>query len=69
MSHMCPAARSCDVRLPDSLLACRSHWYQLPPPLRRRIMAEYRQGQTALTMSPAYEQALSDAMDFWRTNA
>jgi hypothetical protein len=51
-----------DIR-PDHLM-CRSHWYLLPAALRRRVLAAYVPGQTALTASPEYLEARADALAF-----
>jgi hypothetical protein len=48
---------------------CRSHWYQLPADMRRRILAAYVPGQTALTASPEYRQALRAALNFAASEA
>jgi len=55
-AHRCPWP-SC--RTPTRALMCRPHWYMVPITLRDRILATFRPGQTALTASPEYRQALS----------
>jgi hypothetical protein len=54
--------------VPDSRLACRPHWWQLPHGIRSRIWTYYRPGQTIVTASPAYLDALQDAMAFWTSH-
>jgi hypothetical protein len=43
---------------------CRVHWYALPFDIRERILAAYRPGQTALTASPEYLDALRAALHY-----
>ena len=47
-------------------LMCRAHWYALPFEIRERILATFRPGQTALTASPEYLDALRDALHYAR---
>jgi hypothetical protein len=63
--HLChhPA---CDREVPPRLLACRSHWYALPTPLRDRIWATYRPGQEFDTSpSRAYLTAMDTCIRHW----
>lgn len=62
--HDC-AAPGCRQPVPDSRLACRTHWYALPKDVRDRIWATYVPGQTAATMSDDYAQALGHAREVW----
>jgi hypothetical protein len=39
-SHTCPAP-GCPVQVPDSMLACRTHWFSLAKPLRDAVWAAY----------------------------
>ena len=48
---------------------CRAHWYALPFEIRERILATFRPGQTALTASPEYLEALRDALHYARRAA
>jgi hypothetical protein len=66
--HDCPAPK-CNVKVGDSRLACRGHWYQLPKSIRDRIWAFYIPGQTITTMSPEYRVALDDAIAYWGEHA
>lgn len=66
-SHRCPAD-GCEVYVPDSVLACKTHWFRLPRDIRSRVNRWYELGQTAVTMSDNYRAALTDAVDFWRAN-
>jgi hypothetical protein len=50
-------------------LMCPPHWYRLPAGIRARIWATYRRGQTALTCSPEYRDALREALAFARQAA
>lgn len=38
--HHCPAP-DCGREVPSSQLACRDHWYAIPPDLRTRLTREY----------------------------
>lgn len=40
-THDCPAP-GCDAQVPFEMLACRTHWYQIPSDLRRELWFEYR---------------------------
>jgi hypothetical protein len=63
--HLChhPA---CDREVPPRLLACRSHWSDLPTPLRDRIRATYRPGQEVATSpSRAYVVAMEACIRHW----
>jgi hypothetical protein len=42
------------------------HWFQVPAALRARILATFRPGQTALTASPEYREALRDVIAYAR---
>lgn len=37
-SHECPSP-SCSIRVPDSMFACRAHWFKISAPTRRAIYA------------------------------
>lgn len=39
-THECPAP-GCRSEMPHHLLACRGHWFQIPRPLRGRLLREY----------------------------
>jgi hypothetical protein len=43
MTHQCPT-RGCKRNLPDHLLMCRPHWYQVPYHLRRAVWNAYDGG-------------------------
>ena len=45
---------------------CRQDWYRLPKALRDRIWAHYVPGQTALTCSPEYRDALVAVLEYAR---
>ncbi|MGH3222569.1 MAG: hypothetical protein ACRDPY_28385 [Streptosporangiaceae bacterium] len=55
---------TCHKPIRPAYLMCRTHWYLLPAELRARITATYRRGQTILTASPEYLDALRDALDY-----
>lgn len=45
-THKCPKT-GCDVQVPQNMLACRTHWFDLPRPLRQAIKATYRKDDEA----------------------
>jgi len=67
-SHSCPWP-GCPQLTRASYLMCRAHWYALPFAIRERILATYRPGQTVLTASPEYLEALHDALAYARRAA
>jgi hypothetical protein len=54
----------CPRRVRAGYLMCAPHWYRLPAGLRARIWAAYRRGQTAVTASPEYLDALREALGY-----
>jgi hypothetical protein len=40
-THECPAP-DCEEQVPFSLLACKGHWFRIPPALRSRLLNEYQ---------------------------
>ena len=40
-THACPMP-GCMAVVPNRMLACRDHWYELPAELRREVSASYR---------------------------
>jgi len=63
--HPCPWPR-CRKHTRAAYLMCRTHWYRLPATLRARILDTYRPGQTTLTASPEYLDALREALAYAR---
>ena len=43
MTHPCPAYR-CRRTMPDHLLMCKPHWYQVPYHLRLAVWDAYQDG-------------------------
>jgi hypothetical protein len=42
--HQCPGP-NCNRRVPQHMLACRTHWFSVPAPLRAKVWsAAYRAG-------------------------
>jgi hypothetical protein len=41
---------------------CKPHWFQVPQAIRQRIWKHYVPGQTAVTLSDEYKDALRDAL-------
>lgn len=62
--HECPAP-GCELFVPDTTLACRRHWFQLPKVIRDWIWEEYQPGQSAATMTDGYVEALAEARSAW----
>lgn len=48
--HDCPAA-GCPRRIPFEQMACRLHWFALPPDLRRRVGRAWRSGDTSAILA------------------
>ncbi|HEY7007315.1 MAG TPA: hypothetical protein VH395_00155 [Jatrophihabitantaceae bacterium] len=42
-SHQCPGP-GCTARVPQHMLACRRHWYQVSRATRARVWEAYRTG-------------------------
>lgn len=40
-THQCPGP-GCERRVPVGQLACRTHWFQVPEPLRNEVWAAWR---------------------------
>lgn len=61
--HTCHA-KGCSIEVPPAMLMCRTHWYMVPAPLRRRVWATYRKGQE-IDKSPSaeYLKAADDAIE------
>lgn len=57
-THECPT-NGCGAQLPYSVLACKRHWFMLPPPLRAEINRTWRSGDL-----PAYLAAREAAEAF-----
>jgi len=54
----------CGREIPRSRLMCKEHWYSVPEALRNQIWAYYRPGQTLLTCTAQYREALCDVMSY-----
>jgi hypothetical protein len=61
----CP---KCGARIRSGLFACRSHWYQLPEPLRTAINETYALRLAAMR-TPEYEAARQAHIDAKRAAA
>ncbi len=65
MTHTCHAPH-CDKPVPPKILACRSHWFMLPKPLRDAIWAAYLPGQEIRkSPSEAWLNAFAACEAFW----
>jgi hypothetical protein len=58
-THPCPAG-DCSVQVRADRLMCRSHWYQVPRPLRAAVWATWRSGAGAGTL--AHAEAITAAV-------
>jgi hypothetical protein len=58
--HKCPK-NGCRVRVPNSKLACRTHWYQLSKPVRDAVYATAHLG----LLHPDRRAALDAALEEW----
>jgi hypothetical protein len=66
MSHTCHNPY-CDKEIPPKMLACRTHWYQLPYALRVTIWATYVPGQEITkTPSPEYLAVAQKCIEYWK---
>jgi hypothetical protein len=63
MSHQCPAT-GCKRNLPDHLLMCKPHWFQVPHHLRRAVWSAYQDGAGVGTLELLQAQTLAiEAVD------
>ncbi len=46
MTHKCPK-QGCNQQIPQHMLACKRHWFEVPKPLRDAIWQTYRSGDKA----------------------
>jgi hypothetical protein len=63
MSHRCPGPGTVHSQggiVPDDMLACSRHWYQVPRPIRNRVFATWRDGEGAGTAE--HIGAMADAI-------
>lgn len=58
-THGCPGD-GCTRRVGSGMLACRTHWYMVPTPLRRAVWDAWRNGRGA--GSPAHRAACAEAI-------
>ena len=49
MSHQCPGPRCKHDDVPDEMLACSGHWYQVPVATRKAVWRAWRNGDGAGT--------------------
>lgn len=56
----------CTEPVPPKMLACKTHWFQLPLNLRRRIWIHYRPGQEIdKNPSEGYIAVMRECIRFW----
>lgn len=63
-THRCPA-RPCPLSVPNRLLACPKHWFELPSIVRMDIEATAHLNP----LHPERRAALDAALSIWRTAA
>ena len=56
----------CKVTAKRGQLCCAPHWYRVPKRLRDAIWLHYRPGQTAVTCTPEYRDALHEVLAYAR---
>jgi len=56
----------CEATAKRGRLMCHRDWNRLPKSLREPIWTHYVQGQTALTCTPEYREALRDVLAYAR---
>lgn len=62
MAHHCHAA-GCPIRVPQTMLMCKRHWFMVPRAIQSRIWATYRDGQCDdWEISHAYAEAARSAV-------
>lgn len=64
-THCCPAP-GCDVQVPRHQLACRTHWFTIPKPLRDELNHAYREHGY---LSEQHAAALESCCDFLEQDA
>lgn len=62
-THKCPTPE-CMVQVKHSQLACRKHWYTLPPDIRSRVWSAYRADDME-----RHAEAVKDAIAFLQAKA
>jgi hypothetical protein len=61
--HECPAP-TCRLQVPNALLACHTHWFQLSPATRQAV----HETAGMPTLAPARRHALEMARNEWRAS-
>lgn len=60
----------CNKQVPPAMWGCGTHWYKLPPILRKRIWEAYKPGQEdTLTLSKEYIKVAREVQDWIKENA
>jgi hypothetical protein len=63
-AHRCPYP-DCDKAVPFNRLSCPTHWFELPPKLRKEIWDSYR----SWSDTGDHERAIARAIAFWKAQA
>lgn len=67
MPHQCPAPKCPVTTVADGALACRTHWWKIPEPLRHAVNQAWDQGRGKFT--PAHRRAMAEAVRWLKDNA
>ena len=62
--HLCAHPR-CPVVVAERLLACSSHWRQLPAPIRDRVWSSRRAVEAGVASPELAENAMREALMWW----
>lgn len=66
--HLCHHPK-CDTPVPPRMLACRTHWFQLPKWLRDEVWERYSPGQERRKdPSPEYLETVRHCIEIWETH-
>lgn len=66
MAHRCPRP-ACETAIADYAFACRPHWFELPLPIRSRIVRAWDGGRGRGT--GAHRTAMLEAIEHWLPDA
>jgi hypothetical protein len=66
MPHDCPSPECKVTNVADGKLACRTHWWMLPEPLRHALNVAYASGRGRFT--PAHRKAMAECVRWLKDN-
>lgn len=68
MGHECHHP-TCKKQVPPEMMACKSHWFELPKNLRDKVWSAYVPGQEIRKdPTPKYMQVYRECQSFWIAN-